>query len=241
MPYALVMGASGDIGQAVCEKLAGQGWSLYCHFNQQKEKVLNFVSDLQKRYPQQDFFMVSLDMLREAEIPNFLDQLFQVDGIVFASGFTFYELLPETKADQMEALWQVHLKTPLLLLQGLQEKLAKSKRGRFVFIGSVYGHHGSSMETVYSAVKGAQESFAKAYAKEVATLGITVNVVAPGAVQTRMNENWDLQEIAELTSEIPLGRLADPSEIAAACTYLFSKEASYTTGIVLPVAGGWME
>jgi 3-oxoacyl-[acyl-carrier protein] reductase len=56
-----------------------------------------------------------------------------------------------------------------------------------------------------------------------------------------MNENWDLQEIAELTSEIPLGRLADPSEIAAACTYLFSKEASYTTGIVLPVAGGWME
>jgi 3-oxoacyl-[acyl-carrier protein] reductase len=68
-----------------------------------------------------------------------------------------------------------------------------------------------------------------------------VNVVAPGAVQTRMNENWDLQEIAELTSEIPLGRLADPSEIAAACTYLFSKEASYTTGIVLPVAGGWME
>ena len=71
MPYALVMGASGDIGQAVCEKLAGQGWSLYCHYNQQKEKVLNFVSDLQKRYPQQDFFMVSLDMLREAEIPNF--------------------------------------------------------------------------------------------------------------------------------------------------------------------------
>lgn len=241
MPYALVMGASGDIGQAICEKLAQKGWSIYCHYNQQKEKVLNFVSDLQKRYPQQDFFMVSLDMLKEAEVPHFLTQLFQVDGIVFASGFTFYELLPETKADQMEALWQVHLKTPLLLLQGLQNKLANSKNGRVVFIGSVYGHRGSSMETVYSAVKGAQEAFAKAYAKEVATLGITVNVVAPGAVQTKMNDNWNPQEIAELKAEIPLGRLADPKEIASACDYLFSKEAGYTTGIVLPVAGGWME
>ncbi|MDT2612858.1 SDR family oxidoreductase [Enterococcus dongliensis] len=240
MPYALVMGASGDIGQAVCEKLAEQGWSLYCHYNQQKEKVLNFVSDLQKRYPQQDFFMVSLDMLKEAEIPSFLAQLFQVDGIVFASGFTFYELLPETKADQMEALWQVHLKTPLLLLQELQGKLAKNSNGRVVFIGSVYGHRGSSMETVYSAVKGAQEAFVKAYAKEVATLGITVNVVAPGAVQTRMNDNWDLQELVDLKSAIPLGRLAKPSEIAAACSYLFSQEANYTTGIILPVAGGWM-
>ncbi|MGO2892957.1 MAG: elongation factor P 5-aminopentanone reductase [Enterococcus devriesei] len=241
MPYALVMGASGDIGQAICEKFAGEGWSLYCHYNQQKAKVLSFVSDLQKRYPQQDFFMVSLDMLREAEIPHFLDQLFQVDGIVFASGFTFYELLPETKADQMEALWQVHLKTPLLLLQALQEKLARNNNGRVAFIGSVYGHRGSSMETVYSAVKGAQEAFTKAYAKEVATLGITVNVVAPGAVQTKMNTNWTEQELAELNAEIPLGRLADPKEIAAACQYLFSKEASYTTGIVLPVAGGWME
>ena len=54
--------------------------------------------------------MVSLDMLKETEVPSFLEHLFQVDGIVFASGFTFYELLPETKADQMDALWQVHLK-----------------------------------------------------------------------------------------------------------------------------------
>jgi 3-oxoacyl-[acyl-carrier protein] reductase len=97
------------------------------------------------------------------------------------------------------------------------------------------------METVYSAVKGAQEAFVKAYAKEVATLGITVNVVAPGAVQTKMNDNWEPQELTELISEIPLGRLADPKEIAAACNYLFSKEASYTTGIVLPVTGGWLE
>ena len=241
MKNALILGASGDIGQAIARRLAANGWSLYCHYYQHAEKVVRLVKDLRNGYPQQDFFMVSLDMLKEAEVPSFLEQLFQVDGIVFASGFTFYELLPETKADQMDALWQVHLKNPLLLLQGLQEKMAKNGHGRVVFIGSVYGHRGSSMETVYSAVKGAQEAFAKAYAKEVATLGITVNVVAPGAVQTKMNDNWDTQELTRLKSEIPLGRLADPKEVAEACKYLFSKEASYTTGIVLPVTGGWLE
>ncbi|WP_159721506.1 elongation factor P 5-aminopentanone reductase [Enterococcus sp. CSURQ0835] len=241
MPCALVMGASGDIGEAICYELAEAGWSLYCHYHRQQEKVLSLVSDLQKRYPQQDFFMVSLNMLDESAIPHFLTQLFQVDGVVFASGFTFYELLPETTADQMDALWQVHVKTPLILLQALQEKLAQSTQGRVVFIGSVYGHRGSSMETVYSAVKGAQEAFVKAYAKEIATLGVTCNVVAPGAVKTKMNEDWSPAELAELTAAIPVGRLAEPQEVAAACNYLFSQAASYTTGIVLPVSGGWME
>lgn len=241
MPHALVLGASGDIGQAVCESLAQAGWSLYCHYHRQEKKVINFVSDLQKRYPQQDFFMVCLDMLEESAIPSFIKQLFQVDGIVFASGFTKYQLLPETTSRDLEALWQIHLKTPILLLQNLQNKLSQNKQGRIVFIGSVYGHRGSSMESAYSAVKGGQEGFVKAYAKEVATLGITVNLVAPGAVATAMNQSWTPAERAALAADIPLGRLATPEEIAGACQYLFSQSASYTTGVVLPVTGGWLE
>lgn len=241
MTTALIMGASGDIGMSICEELASAGWSLYLHYYQQAEKVINFASDLQERYPQQDFFVVSLNMLAENDLAAFFKNLFQVDGIVFAAGFTYYQLLPEMQGQQIDNLWQIHVKTPLLILQALQEKLARSKRGRVIFIGSVYGHRGSSMETVYSAVKGAQEGFVKAYAKEVATLGITVNVVAPGAVKTAMNQNWQMEELATLTEEIPLGRLAEPKEVANACSYLFMKEASYITGIILPIAGGWME
>lgn len=241
MPYGLVMGASGDIGQAICYALAEEGWSLYCHYHHNQEKVLNLVSDLQQRYPQQDFFVVSLNMLEESAISAFVSQLFQVDGVIFASGFTVYELLPETTSQQMDNLWQIHVKTPLLLLQQLQTKLAKNGNGRVVFISSIYAQHGSSMETVYSAVKGAQESFVKAYAKEVASLDITVNAIAPGAVNTQMNQNWSTNEKASLAADIPLGRMAEPNEVAAACKYVCSKEASYTTGITLVVAGGWMD
>lgn len=240
MPYGLVMGASGDIGQAICYAMAADGWSLYCHYHHNQEKVLSLVSDLRQRYPQQDFFVVSLNMLEESAISDFVNQLFQVDGVIFASGFTVYNLLPEVTSQQMDSLWQIHMKTPLLLLQQLQAKLAQSGRGRVIFISSVYGQHGSSMETVYSAVKGAQEAFVRAYSKEVATLGITVNAIAPGAVNTQMNQNWSTSEKESLAADIPLGRMAEPLEVAAACNYLCSKEASYTTGTTLVVAGGWM-
>lgn len=239
--HALVIGASGDIGMAICYRLAKEGWSLYCHYHTQKQKTLSFVSDLQKRYPQQDFFMLSLDMNRPEHIPDFTARLFHVDAVIFAAGDTSYRLLPEMSSERIDQLWNVHVRTPILLLQQLQDKLAQAEYGRVVFIGSVYGHRGSSMESVYSAVKGAQEGFAKAYAKEVASLKITVNVVAPGAVMTRMNQNWSALELAELTAAIPLRRLAVPEEIAAACNYFVSKEASYTTGVILPVAGGWLE
>ncbi|MEQ2877482.1 SDR family oxidoreductase [Enterococcus asini] len=240
MPAALVLGASGDIGEAVCRRLAKEGWSLYCHYHHNGEKVLKFVSELRESYPHQDFFMVCLDMLDYREIAPFLADLFHVDGVVFAAGFTKYGLLSEHSQQDMTALWKVHVETPMLLLASLEDKLRQSGRGRVVFIGSVYGLAGSSMETVYSAVKGAQQSFAKAYAKEVASLGITVNCVAPGAVATQMNHQFTDDQLQELSADIPLGRLAATSEIAAAVAYLFSKEAQYTTGTTIPVTGGWL-
>ena len=153
MPAALVLGASGDIGEAVCRRLAKEGWSLYCHYHRNEEKVLKFVSELRQSYPHQDFFMVCLDMLDYREIAPFLAGLFQVDGVVFAAGFTKYGLLAEHSQQDMSALWQVHVETPMLLLQALEGKLRQSGRGRVVFIGSVYGLAGSSMETVYSVSK----------------------------------------------------------------------------------------
>lgn len=240
MDYALVMGASGDIGEAICHRLAAEGWSLYCHYHTNQKKVLKIVSELRQNYPQQDFFMVSLDMLDTAPTPEFFKSLFKVDCIVFASGFTKYGLLQDHTQPEMAALWKIHVETPILLIQQLEEKLRQASTARIIFIGSVYGITGSSLETVYSAVKGAQQSFVKAYAQEVASWGITVNCIAPGAVATKMNEMLTATDMTELTQKIPLGRLANTTEIAAAVAYLCSKDAQYTTGTILPITGGWL-
>jgi 3-oxoacyl-[acyl-carrier protein] reductase len=233
------MGASGDIGCAVAYELAKEGYSLYLHFHKNEKKVLNLQKELANNYPKQDFFVVYLDMLNEAEIENFLHQLFHVDCVIFANGFTTYKLLRSMSTDEIEELWKVHLKTPMLLLQKLEDKLAHSGTGRIVFIGSVYGQMGSAMETVYSTMKAGMEGFAKSYSKEVASLGITVNVVAPGAVDTQMNRQFSEEEFDEIISEIPIGRMVSATEVASAVKFLCSEQQSAITGSVIPVNGGW--
>ncbi|TFJ43312.1 3-oxoacyl-ACP reductase [Carnobacterium divergens] len=241
MKFALVMGASGDIGKAIAADLASDGWSLYLHGFKDHLSLDEQLERYQNQFPKQDFFKLTLDMTDEKGAATFLEALFQVDAVIFSSGFTSYQLLTEVSAVEMEKMWQVHLKTPLLLLQKLQPKLAKSTLGRIVFISSVYGEVGSAMEVLYSTLKGAQLAFVKAYSKEVASLGITVNAIAPGAIQTKMNSEFSETEVTELVQEIPVGRLGQPNEISFWAKQLLKKESSYMTGQTLTISGGWLK
>nr|WP_229441334.1 SDR family NAD(P)-dependent oxidoreductase [Enterococcus sp. BWT-B8] len=107
------------------------------------------IENFQNCYPQQDFFVLSLDMLDEQQLPSFFNGLFQVDAIVFAGGFTCYGLLTDPAETEISSLLNIHLKVPILICRKLQNKLSQSGHGRIVFIGSVYGQLGSSMEAVY--------------------------------------------------------------------------------------------
>ena len=239
MRNALIMGASGDIGTAIAERFAQEGYSLTLHYHKNQEKVLNLLKKLQAKYPKQDFFMVYLDMLNESQFDAFLEQLFSIDIVVFASGFTYYSLVSDLDSLQLEELWQIHLKSPILLCQGLEDKLAMSGHGRILFIGSVYGKTGSAMEAVYSAMKAGQEIFAKSYAKELASRNITVNVLAPGATDTKMNQQFSQEEKENLLDEIPLGRLGNPAEIANAAAFIVDEKSDYMTGATILMDGGW--
>lgn len=235
------MGASGDIGKGIAQELAEKGWSLYLHYHSNVESINSQLQDYQERYSKQDFYAVSLDMTKEEDIPLFLNSIFQVDVVIFASGFTTYQLLTEVSSMDMERMWAVHVKTPVILMQQLQDKLARSKHGRVIFISSIYGETGSAMEVFYSTTKGAQLAFVKAYSKEVASLGITVNAVSPGAIATKMNQEFTLAEIKELESEIPLGRLGSISEISFWVTQLVDKRSGYMTGQSIIISGGWLK
>ncbi|MCH4008814.1 elongation factor P 5-aminopentanone reductase [Companilactobacillus sp.] len=237
--YALIMGSSGDIGASTAKNLANKGWSLYLHYNKNRERIDHLYQELRNQYPHQDFIPVQYDMEKD-HVDKLTSQIFGLDAIIFAQGNTYYKLLVDMDEQELDSLWNIHIKQPILILKELQDKLATKHHGRIVFIGSIYGKIGSAMEVVYSTVKGAMSSFADAYAKEVASLGISVNVVAPGAVDTKMNNEFSSQDLEAVREEIPANRLANSDEIADLVGYLVQIKSNYLTGQTIYFAGGWL-
>ena len=113
------------------------------------------------------------------------------------------------------------------------------KRGRIINISSVWGITGASCEVHYSATKAALIGMTKALAKELAPSGITVNAIAPGVINTDMNSKLSVEDLNSLKEEIPLGRIANPSEVAEAALFIAGEKASYITGEVINISGGF--
>lgn len=238
--WALIIGASGGIGQQIATTLAADGWSLYLHYHQHGETIQQMVDQFNHQYAGQEFVPVQYDLTDEENLSALTSNIFALDALVFAQGTTHYSLFKDLPLVKLQTMLQMQVVTPLRLVQEFEDKLARSSHGRIVFLGSVYGGAGSPMEVGYSTVKGALSAFARAYAQEIASTGITVNVVAPGAVATPMNDIFTGAEKAAVTEEIPAGRFADPNEISYWVKVLLDPAAQYLTGETIYVTGGWL-
>ncbi|HHQ0082202.1 TPA: elongation factor P 5-aminopentanone reductase, partial [Listeria monocytogenes] len=175
-----------------------------------------------------------------ASLTEIEKQVFQLDAFIHAAGHAHYSLFQDTTDTNIAELWNVHMFMPMRLIRTFMPKLMKSNQGRIIFISSIWGEVGASMEVAYSTVKGAQIAFCRALSQEVGLSGITVNAVTPGVVETKMMDQFSEEEKDNLRQEIPLNRFAQPEEIAETVAFLTSKKASYITGEVLRLNGGWL-
>lgn len=237
--FALVCGGSGEIGTAICQQLANEGWSLYVHCNANVERASALVQQLSAAYSEQEFMVVQADFAEPAGAEQLASQLFALHAVIFAGGHAHHALLDDTTVQAMDKLWRVHVQNPMRLLALVGKKLRQQDRAYVVFISSIWGATGAAGEAVYSAVKGAQLSFVKAYAKEAAYNGTRVNAVAPGFIDTQMNAQLGSEERGWLLDEIPLQQFGQTTDIAGAVSHLVSGRADYMTGQVLHVNSGW--
>lgn len=236
MKTALVTGGTGGIGRAITEQFLEEGYTVYVHYNQNQDIFEEWV----ETYPKSKIFPIQANLALDDGVLRLVEQIVTpLDVMVFASGTAHYGFMQDMSHVELHTLITLHLTSPFKLVQRLLPKMIERKKGSIVLLSSIWGETGAALEVAYSMVKGGQNAFVKALAKEVAPSGIRVNAVAPGAIRTKMNDHLSSEEVQALEDEIPLGRMGSPSEVAKAVSFLANDASSYITGQILSVNGGW--
>jgi 3-oxoacyl-[acyl-carrier protein] reductase len=235
---ALVTGASRGIGRAIAMKLASQGATVVAAARgTHAEQTAAAITAVGGRAE-----AVGVDVTDEAALGALPAQIVErhgrLDIIVSNAGIARDQLLLRMKRDDWDAVIGTNLTATFLLAQAAMRPLLKQRGGRIIAVSSVVGQTGNAGQTNYAASKAGLIGFAKALAREVASRGITVNVIAPGLIDTDMTKAISGVAHADWAAQIPLGRLGTPDDVAAAVCFLASDEAAYITGQVLAVNGG---
>jgi 3-oxoacyl-[acyl-carrier protein] reductase len=149
-------------------------------------------------------------------------------------------MLADVTEEEWDDIMSINLKGTFMCSQIFMPYMVSQRYGRIINVSSVWGITGASCEVAYSASKGGVNAFTKALAKELAPSGVTVNAVAPGAVNTNMLSNLQEDEVRMLEDEIPVGRLATPNEISSLIYFLALPESGYITGQIISPNGGWI-
>ena len=235
---ALVTGASRGIGRAIAVRLAAQGAIVVAgaRGDHAEETSSAIVAAGGRAEP------IALDVTDQAAIEQAVADLVQrhgrLDILVSNAGITRDQLLLRMKRDDWDTVLATNLTAGFTLAQAALKPMLRQRGGRIVAVSSVVGQMGNAGQANYAASKAGLIGFCKSLAREVASRQITVNVVAPGLIDTDMTRALTGGTKGDWSAQIPLGRLGAPDDVAAAVCFLASDEASYITGHVLAVNGG---
>lgn len=220
MKRVLITGGATGIGKACALLFREKGYEVFvtCH---QAMAALDSVN------------AIPCDLRSTEDIRALFDTVGTVDVLVNNAGVSLIKMINDVTEEDYEAVTAVNERAVYFCAKYAALGMLGQHRGAIVNISSMWGQCGASCETLYSMTKAGVIGFTKALAQELAPSGITVNCVAPGIIDTRMNEQFEAKELAQ---EVPLGRLGTPEEIARAV--LFLAENDYITGQILGVNGG---
>jgi 3-oxoacyl-[acyl-carrier protein] reductase len=233
----LVTGASRGIGRAIAERFAKEGHFVIGTATSTKgaEAIGDYLSE---------FGGIGrvLDVCSDEAVEQLFDEIDSVYGavniLVNNAGITKDGLLMRMKNEDWADVIDTNLTSIYRMSRRAVRGMMKARHGRIINITSVVGQMGNAGQANYAASKAGVEGFSRALAREIGSRGVTVNCVAPGFVETDMTEELDERLVNSMLDAVPMGRMAQPDEIAAAVSFLASDDASYVTGAVLAVNGG---
>lgn len=235
---ALVTGASRGIGRAIAQTLAARGARVFGTATSENgaQSISDYLADkgqgLVLDVAQTDSIDATLEVIRATAG--------EIDILVNNAGITRDNLLMRMKDEEWNDILATNLTAIFRLSKSLMRPMMKKRYGRIITIGSVVGSMGNAGQANYAAAKAGLIGFSKSLAREVAARGITVNVVAPGFIETDMTATLSDNQRNDILAQVPAGRLGQAQEIAEAVAFLASDHAAYITGETLHVNGGML-
>ena len=228
---ALVTGASKGIGRAIAEELARAGATVVVGYRSGRDEAEELAARIGGR-------AVQADVSSPDGAKRLVEEAGDVDVLVNNAGLTRDGLLARMSDDDWRTVIETNLSSVFYTCRAVTRPMMKKRAGSIVNISSIVGVHGNFGQTNYAASKAGIIGFTKSLARELGSRNVRANVVAPGYVKTQLTDVLPDEATATMVGATPLGRIAEPHEIAGAVRFLASDEASFITGDVLLVDGG---
>ncbi|MBP1920360.1 elongation factor P 5-aminopentanone reductase [Youngiibacter multivorans] len=236
---ALVTGASGGIGGAIAKRLSEMGYSLILMYGTNDAGITALKETLSGN---PNVEVISCDFKDGAKM-NSVSRLLSekhkdVEVIIHAAGISKREIFHEMSTEDFENLISVNIKPLYYISRALIPMMIEKGTGDIISISSIWGSRAASLEVAYAMTKGALEQFTRGLAAELSHMGVRVNAIAPGGIDTEILSNLSVSEKDEFLSDIPFKRLGRPEEIADLVEFLLTK-GRYMTGQVITIDGGY--
>ncbi len=241
MKTVLITGASRGIGKAIALKFARDGYNVVLNYNNSEKQAMDLQKQIKNMGVECLAIKANVAYANEVEgmVKSALASFGKIDVLVNNAGVSLYKLFQDCAAADVENVFSINTFGVINTTRAIVPSMISEKCGKIINISSIWGKVGASMESIYSASKGAVISLTLALAKELAPSGICVNCVCPGVIETDMLNHLTDKDKDVLKEQTSLNRLGKPEDIANMVHFLASDNADFITGQVITVDGGF--
>lgn len=236
MAVVLITGASRGIGREIAKQLDMMGHKVIANYNKSEQKA----QELQKENPNIDIYKA--DVSKRDEVKEMVEQTIQqygkIDILINNAGIAEHKMFRDVTDEDWNKMINTNLYSVFCTIQEVLPNMVHRKEGCIINISSIFGLVGASCESIYSISKAGIDGLTKSLAKELGPSNIRVNSIAPGMIDTQMNNDLTAEDIQNIREETPLGKIGKPEDIAKCVKWLI--EDTFTTGQVISPNGGWV-
>lgn len=236
MRTVLITGGSRGIGAAMVRRFSAAGDRVYFTYLHSEREALDLSGETGAKAIRSD--AASGGQIRQT-VREILEEAGRIDVLICNAGTDLNRMLADTTDEEYRRVMDTNVFGTFAMIREVLPGMFWQRQGCILTVSSIWGQTGASCEAVYSASKAAVIGLTQAAAKEAGGAGIRVNCIAPGIIDTQMNDRLSEAEKEEITGGIPLERTGTPEEVADTAWFLASEAAGYITGQVIPVNGGW--